>query len=144
MSTTTRATTYERVLEAEPQLRVAVRVVDALTALVRPDDELCHGCVWELILKKIVTPYVGWERGYPPEEAADPNPDGSSWLPQPIDLAALMAQEDARPEPTTETERWLRTSEAYDGFTSVLLSRLYDADPANGCGIRSATKEHAR
>ena len=38
-------------------------------------------------------------------------------------------------EPTTENERWLRTTEAWDAFTNVLLERLEKADPGNGHGI---------
>lgn len=129
---------YDRALAAEPGLRAAVDVVDALTALVRPGDELCFGCVWETIVKPTVTPHVGWSRGHVPEQAADPDPGG---LPMPVDLSELFAWDDRREEAMTETERWLRTPEAYDAVSDVLLARLYDADPANGCGIRRGVEQ---
>lgn len=137
MSTTDR---YQRALAAEPNLRIAVSVVDALTALVRPDDRLCASCVWELILKPLVSPLIGWERGYPPLSAADP----TSGLPQPVRLSELLAEPSERRRPaSTDTERWLRSNEAWDGFTDPLLRRLDDADPGNGHGIGRAIEDPA-
>jgi hypothetical protein len=48
----------------------------------------------------------------------------------------MLAQLDDRIPAETETEKWLRSSEAWDAVTRPLLARLYEADPANGCGIR--------
>ena len=54
-------------------------------------------------------------------------------------LAALGSRE----APTTDTEKWLRTSEAWDAFTRPLLARLWDADPGNGHGIgRGEVPDH--
>jgi hypothetical protein len=129
---------YERALQAEPDLAAVVRVVDALCALVRPSDLLCHGCVWETIVKPLVSPLVGWRRGYPPEVAADPDsdkPSGFRMITGGEMLDAYRAHEATRVSATTDTEKWLRTSEAFDAFTNVLLDRLERADPANGHGI---------
>ena len=122
---------YERALAAEPSLRPIVAVVDALCAFVRPDDRMCAGCVWGRIVKPLTTPLIGWSRGYPPEDAPDVRPD--SW--EPVNLEAVLAKLDQRPEPTTDTERWMRSSEAFDAFTDVLLAKLDAADPANGHGV---------
>lgn len=125
---------YRRALVAEPRLRAVVALVDALCTLVRPTDRLCSGCVWETIVKPLTTPWIGWERGYVPEQAQDA-PRGWS----PVCLADLLAEQDERATTaTTATERWLRTSEAWEAFTDVLLSRLDAADTGNGhgCGRR--------
>jgi hypothetical protein len=53
-------------------------------------------------------------------------------------IARAEAAEEADPRRKarrTDTERWLRSSEAFDAFTDVLLCRLSEADPANGHGI---------
>jgi hypothetical protein len=131
MSSTTTVTAYQRALAAEPQLQPVVRLVDALCALVRPTDRCCAGCVWELTLKPLVTPLVGWGRGKMPEQAID-DPPGIRLL----SLGELRAEEDARTIPAgTDTEAWLRTLEAYDAFTGELLCRLEAADPDNDHGI---------
>lgn len=140
---------FDRALAADRRLEPIVRLVDALCALVGPEDEMCAGCVWEGIVKPLVTPLVGWERGYIEEEAKDPDPE-----PEPADdeeaaaralfnfksrlrtAAEIMAEpEQSRTPATTDTERWLRSPMAYDAVTNVLLDRLNEADPANGHGI---------
>jgi hypothetical protein len=70
---------YERALKAEPRLKSVVRVVSALTEFVRPTDELCYGCTWETMIKPLISPLIGWGRGYPPKSAKDPRPEGVSW-----------------------------------------------------------------
>jgi hypothetical protein len=112
--TTTTTTAFQRALDAEPQLRPVVRLVDALCALVRPTDRMCSGCVWESILKLLVEPWVGWERGYMPEQATDNQRDLSECV---LTMSDLRALGDRRIPATTDTEAWLRTSEAYDAFT---------------------------
>lgn len=130
---TERDRAYRRALDAEPQLQPAVRVVDALCALVRADDYLCHACVWESIVKPLVDPWVGWDRGYLPQQASDAPRD--TW--EPINLTDYLkhTRDDRKLPADTDTERWLRTSEAFDAFTGVLIDRLYAADPGNGHGI---------
>lgn len=44
-----------------------------------------------------------------------------------------------QPRPSKAGHATLRGSEAWDGFTKVLMARLYCADPANGCGVGGAT-----
>lgn len=129
---TDRDRAYTRALQAEPQLEPVVRVVDALCALVRADDTLCYACVWELILKPLVTPWLGIGRGHFPETAPD-TPRGT-WAP--IDLAPHLNGEDQKVVPAdTDTERWLRGSDAFEAFSNTLLERLYVADPGRGHGI---------
>ena len=38
-------------------------------------------------------------------------------------------EDDYQPEPATETERWLRTAEAWNAVTDVWVARLEQADP---------------
>ena len=84
---------------------------------------MCAGCVWETILKPLVLPLVGWERGYPDAEAQDPVPGEPLF--KVYSAAELLAEADEdelrRIPATTDTERWLRTMEAYDAVTDVLL-----------------------
>jgi hypothetical protein len=144
---------YDRAVQAEPQLRPIVRLVEALVDLRRPSDRLCAGCVWETIVKPLVSPLVGWGRGYPPEQAKDRD----SWQPRRlrvtraseirprsrhvdltpylVDARQLLDEDDDQLPATSETERWLRTSEAYDAVTGRLLAKLDQADPGNGHGI---------
>jgi hypothetical protein len=136
MTTTTFTTGFQRALDAEPRLRPMVRLVDALCALVRPTDRMCSGCVWESIVKPLVVPLVGWGGGYMPEQATD-NPRAlRECVFTRSDLAALEAR---RIPATTDTEAWLRTSQAYDAFTDEPLARLKAADPANDHGIGRCT-----
>lgn len=130
-----RKAAYDRVLAAEPRLRAVVRVVDTFIQFVRPTDEMCHGCVWEVMVKPLVSPLVGFGRGYPPKIAKDPNPSGELELVF-RSAADLLREPDPRIPAESQTEKWLRTSEAFDAFTDPLLARLYEADPANGCGIK--------
>jgi hypothetical protein len=126
---------YDKALAAERQLQPIARMVEAFAALApapRSRKSMCAGCIWDLILKPLVRPILGWDRGYPPEQApAEPR---DSW--QPMDLEALLAEDDeARPEPDNEIERWLRSSEAWEVVTDRWLKTLDHADPGNGHGI---------
>lgn len=129
-------TAYDRALAAEPRLRAIVTTVDALIELVRPGDTMCSGCVWDAIVKPLAIPLIGWERGYPPDTAKDPSPDGGWRMLSGGDLMAEYEEAQQRLAPaTTDTEKWLRTSEAWDAFTGALIDRLHTADPGNGHGI---------
>lgn len=86
------------------------------------------------MIKPLISPLIGWGRGYPPKSAKDPRPEGVSW--EIVNLGDVLREADPKVPAETNTEEWLRTSEPYSGFTTVLLNRLYEADPANGCGIR--------
>ncbi len=138
--TTTREATqlanYQRALDAEPRLRRVVALADALCALVRRTDRMCYGCVWDGIVKPLASPLIGWGRGYSPKAASDPEPvvNGARQF-RPVSLTELLKEEGARVPATTDTEKWLRTSEAWDAFTGVILPRLKRADPDHGHGI---------
>ncbi len=126
---------YERAVLADRRLRAIDGLVSSLCLLVRSDDTLCHSCVWESMVQPLLTPLVGHERGYLPDVAKDP---GDDW--KPMTAKELSELPDGpRAEATTETERWMRTSDAWDAVTQTLLSRLWDADPGNGHGVARAT-----
>jgi len=118
VSAATRAA-YERALTAEPQLEAVVKVVDALL-LIDDDksDELDH---WGII-KPLIVPWLGYQRGTVPLNAPDAP---TSSTPKVKSVGELARTNLPRPVPaTTETEKWLRSEEAYDAFTDVLLARL--------------------
>ena len=126
------ATSYQRALNADPGLRAIDDVVDALCAVVRPSDTLCAGCVWEAIIKPLARPLVGWERGYPPDQAEDPETSLALRITSAAELTAQVAN---RVPAATDTERWMRTSEAYDAVTDAWFHRLHMADPGHGHGM---------
>ncbi|PQP24139.1 hypothetical protein [Rhodococcus opacus] len=140
---------FERALRAEPKLQALDKMVRSFERLAPErvsDDDLdaglgvpmCGGCIWDLILKPLTKPWLGWDRGDHPEEAED-NPN--SW--KAIDITALLALPPTPSTPaTTETEKWLRTTEAWDVVTEVWIKRLNDADPDNGHGIGKAKHKH--
>jgi hypothetical protein len=128
-------TNYRRALDAEPKLRAIERAVDALCALVRPGDTLCAGCAWETIIKPLTIPLLGWDRGYPNEPAAEPDLTAGVRRFRVHSLAELAARDDRRVQAETETEKWLRSSVAYDAVTDEWIARLHNADPGNGHGI---------
>ncbi|MFD6973554.1 hypothetical protein [Streptomyces sp. NPDC059949] len=141
MTTTARQTDLDRATRAEPRLQAVINIVTALTALVRPTDTMCGGCVWDEIIKPLALPLIGWERGYQPAEAEDPDPDRMWRLINASDWAAgWQDAEKARTPATTDTEKWLRTSEAWDSVCGELIRRLNDADPANGHGVHHNRK----
>ena len=74
------AASFKRALLAEPKLQAVSDVVEVLRLLVRPTDEMCHGCLWESIIKPLTTPLIGWGRGYLPRQAEDPDPTGECRL----------------------------------------------------------------
>lgn len=133
---------YRRALAAEPQLQAVEATVDALSAFVRRSDTMCAGCVWEAIVKPLASPWVGWARGFLPHPAKDPDPTpGASW--RFVNLAEWIEQQPkrVRSDASTDTERWLRTSDAFDAVTDVWLARLDAADPAHGHGIHRGHHE---
>lgn len=110
---------YERALAAEPQLEAVVRVVDALLLIDdEKSDELDH---WGII-KPLIVPWLGYQRGTIPVNAQDTEAPST---PKIRGVEELVQANRPRPVPAaTEIEKWLRTEEAYDAFTDVLLSRL--------------------
>lgn len=135
------AKAYVRAVDAEPQLEAIEALVDLLCAIAPTDRPFCCGCIWETILKPLVSPLVGWERGYPPGQAADPDPDKRSW--QPIDLSAAIAALDSRPKPATATEAWLRTEDAYNAVTHRWLTQLDHAGTGRGHGHPATGAVHS-
>ncbi|WP_019072389.1 hypothetical protein [Streptomyces hokutonensis] len=130
-------TEYDRALTADHRLRALAQLVTALCQFVRPADTMCGGCAWDALVKPLATPLIGWERGYKPEAAKDPDPDrawriytGGEWL------AGWKEAEQDRTPASTDTEQWLRTSEAWDAYCGELIRQLNAADPAHGHGIQ--------
>lgn len=136
---------YKRALAAERRLVAVDQAVAALCEFVRPTDEMCYGCTWESIVKPLVTPLVGWGRGYPPKNAKDPQKPLTDWKDALKSGSDLMREADeeerTRTRALTTTEQWMRTSEAWDAVTSTLLYRLWRADPGTGCGIQTSRKK---
>jgi hypothetical protein len=88
---------YKLALAAEPHLRAIADTVEAVTVSAARERSFCDGCFWERTLKGQVLPLVGWERGYLSRQARHPDP---------------------------ETERWLRSREAWEAVTERWLERL--------------------
>jgi hypothetical protein len=88
---------YNRALAAEPRLRAIADMVKAVTASAAYDRSFCDGCFWERTLKGKALPLVGWERGHRSRQAKHPDP---------------------------ETERWLRSREAWEAVTERWLQQL--------------------
>lgn len=132
----TEQTDYDRALDADYRLRALADFVTVLCQFVRPADTMCGGCAWETLVKPLAMPLIGWERGYQPEPAKDPDPTGGWRLISGGDWAAAWEEAERHRTPaTTDTEQWLRTEDAWDAYCGELIRRLNDADPANGCGI---------
>lgn len=126
---------FEKALAAEPNLRTVDRMVRAFVALApsrRSSVPMCAACVWELVLKPLTYPWVGWGRGRPAAQAPAEQPP----LLRTFTVTELRrALTPSRPPAESDTEAWLRTSEAYDVVTDRWLKMLDAADPAHGHGI---------
>jgi hypothetical protein len=134
---------YERALQAEPAVAAIGTLIDVLCALVSPDDVMCAGCVWERIVKPLTTPFVGWCRNTYDEAYYDATAESGLRNSLKSGLrSSLDMREPPTPAPTTEIERWLRTSAAYDAVTDVWLSKLDEADPGNGHGLPCMREVH--
>lgn len=127
-----RETIYRRALEAEPDLQALEAAVYVIAQTARPDEPFCPGCLWEEILKPLVTPIVGWERGAPRQQARDAAPPGVFEAPTALNLSDLETPD--IPAPTSDTEKWLRTSEPFDAVTDKWLADL----DAAGTAVRAA------
>ena len=123
---------FEKALRAEPRLRAIDQMVRTFVALApsrRSNKTMCAGCIWELILKPLATPLVGWSRGRPPEQVREPRASRR------VDLTPYLRDDRAVPE--NETEAWMRSMSAWDAVTGRWLKMLDDADPAKGHGLGS-------
>lgn len=116
-------TAYDRALAAEPQLRAVERLVGQLCEQARPGDYERYGLVWGWIVKALVFPLVGHERGLIPRQVGDA-PSGRL-------LSGTEFMDLAAPEhyttPTSETETWMRGAEAFDAVMMELQRRLAEA-----------------
>ena len=97
--------TYREALRADLRLSSIDDMVNAMCAAVGPDDLMCHGCVWEHIVKPRAQNAIGWNR----RPGKQKHPD--------------------------EVEAWLRSSHAWDTVTDAWLHKLIKADPGNGHGL---------
>lgn len=110
---------YDRALAAEPQLEAVVGVVDALLLI---DDKKADELDLWGIIKPLIVPWLGYGRGAVPVNAQD---ESGSTDPTYRSFGELAETELPQSVPaTTETEKWLRSADAYDAFTDVLLARL--------------------
>jgi hypothetical protein len=141
----TQLTNYDRALRLEPALRAIELVVDALCELGRKRPEaMCNGCAWGLLIKPLVTPLLGWSRGYPTKQAKAPGAPPWTILTGAELLAVSDSERSERSEPENENETWLRCATAYDAVNDVWLERLHDADPGVGCGLGLGQGRRAR
>jgi hypothetical protein len=130
---------FDDILTAEPQLKAIDRMVRTQILFIRNQDEFCAGCYWTHILKPLVRPLVGWERGYPPKQAKEK----SAGLPVGLTLTSAreyLSNWPERPPAANGNEEFLRTSHAFDIVTDAWLKLLNDADPANGHGFKRAER----
>lgn len=140
---------YTRALAAEPRLRTVERMVKAQVLYVRPADTFCHGCYWDGVLKPLVRPLIGWNRGEPHEDAhpsgkrvsvqiggdGGGEEDHGDYVVVKKTWDEFFAEDKDATEPSNEVEAWLRCSAAWDVVTQHLLEILHRADPGNGHGF---------
>lgn len=119
---------FEKALTIVPELRAINNMVRVFVALAPKNQPMCTDCIWGTILKPMVYPLLGWGRGLAPESAEDMS---FSLMFTGEDFANIK---DKHTEATTKTERWLRSSDAYDLVTDRWLEMLTKVDPGLGCG----------
>lgn len=120
----------ERALAADRHIRALDRAISLLVATAPTDGSpYCSGCLWEVVVRPLATPLVGWGRGRPQEQA----PDSDEPV---IVLLSDVDPDDFRPTPAeTVTEEWLRTSETWNAVTGWWMGQLDEADPGKGHGF---------
>lgn len=136
--TEARRSVLERACKADRRIRALDQAVTAMClAAAVADGPACSGCTWTRIVKPLALPLLGWERGYPQASAKDPRAPGEALRLVNVseELAGQAERESRRAPASTETERWLRTQEAWDAVTGLWIDRLHEADPAAGHGI---------
>lgn len=137
----TAVTDRRHLLEQACAADSGIRALDfAVTALAvaagAADGPACSGCMWARIVKPLALPLLGWERGYPPMESPDRTAGLRGGLVNISELMVRMDERAARRTPaTSDTERWLRSQEAWDAVVGEWIDRLHAADPAAGHGI---------
>lgn len=127
--------TLEQALEVK-ELRALNAMVEIQCRFIEEDDTFCAECYWE-VFKPLVTPVLGWSRGYPLRHQVEPSDKPLAY--SPVNLGEIMVGDSARDTPTSEFEAWLRTHEAYDLVTDHWLTKLRAIDPANGHGFRKGS-----
>ena len=107
-------------------------------AYIRRGDTFCYACYWDGVLKRLLFPLVGHGRQFMPDQAADPDPNAAPSYEivrlADFELPKVLAAE-------TDTERWMRTSEAWNAVSDYLLAIVYVADPGNGHGFERASRK---
>jgi hypothetical protein len=131
------AYTWSDMKAAEPRLDALETMARMLAGHARRGRRpLCQACTGSDVIDPLLESIVGWGRGLVPESASMPRND----LPM-IDFRTASIDLPARIEPTTEIERFLRTSRAWDMAQLVLLDILYRADPGTGCSTGAASDD---
>lgn len=141
-----RQSLLERACAVDRRIRALDQAVTGLCAAAElADGPACAACVWERVVKPLALPLVGWERGLPPLAVKDPRPPGAPLHVMGIGalLEEMDEQKSRRTPASSETERWLRSQEAWDAVTGAWLARLHEADPAAGHGIGWAERPSA-
>lgn len=102
----------------EHRLVALEELVDQAVVAVRPSDEgWCANAFFGRAIKPLGSLLVGDDRGYPIEEARPRTDEVTTF-------GDLIDEDDDRAPATTDEERVLRSSEAYDAALSHLLSKL--------------------
>lgn len=132
---------FDKACLLDRHLAVVNHIVGILCELVRPEDTMCAGCIWDTVVKPLITPYVGFNRGLPLREAQPYKPGGEVEMKSLLDW--LNESDEKRVPATTDEEKWLRRQSTWESFTTVILHRLDEADPANGHGIAKGCAAHS-
>lgn len=127
--------TLEQALQVR-ELKALELMIEIQGKFIQPDDTFCAECYW-LVFKPLVTPVLGWSRGYPLRHQPEPSDKPSTLTP--VNLSELMERDLTRDTPMSEFEAWLRTSEAFDLVTDHWLTKLRAIDPANGHGFKKGS-----
>lgn len=134
---TERPALVQRAFTAERELLAIDKLVHVLVTLApteRSGKAMCVGCLWDSIIKPLTSSLLGYGRGHIPEQAQD-LPEGMLPRLETISFGDFKERRATHLRADTETEKWLRTSEAWDAVTDYWLKQLEAADPGNGHGF---------
>ncbi|TAM55768.1 MAG: hypothetical protein EPN50_10565, partial [Chloroflexota bacterium] len=124
--------TWTEMKAAEPRLEALELLVLTIAGHADRRRPLCYACAWSEAVKPLLTPLVGWQRGYVPEDAPDPTDE----------VTVLRLADLPMPERTvagTDAERYLRSRAAWEIAADRLVAILRQADPGRGHGLGVAT-----
>ncbi|MFF0862344.1 hypothetical protein ACFYUV_11370 [Nonomuraea sp. NPDC003560] len=116
--------TWETIATVEPLAAALDALTDHVAAGIPNDNtRWCANTFFHAHLKPFICEIVGWERGYPIDEARPPS---TTW--QVIDLGRHLdgTEEKLRRPATNPFEEMLRTSDAYEVVYRRLLNKLPD------------------